>query len=78
MSEEWNVQDRSGAEGPDSALERRLIKEYLLEKGYRWSDLRAMPEEERRALMREACMYAATQLANIEARSKFRQKIRLP
>ena len=70
--------DRNMTEGPESGLERQLIAEYLLRKGYRKSDLRNLPEEQMKALMKEACIYAAVRLANIEAKSKFRQKIKAP
>jgi hypothetical protein len=72
------VYDLNRTGGPESGLERRLIAEYLLSKGYRRSDLRSLPEEERKALMKEACIYAALRLANIEAKTKFSQKIKAP
>ena len=61
-----------------AALERRLMKAYLLEKGFTLADLRKMTLEERKQLMREACLYASVRLANIEAISKFRKKIGKP
>jgi hypothetical protein len=70
--------DRSLLEGPQSGLERKLIAEYLLSKGFRKSDLRNMPEEQRKALMKEACIYAAVKLADIEAKFKFRLRIQAP
>ncbi|MFZ2097761.1 MAG: hypothetical protein WAV05_14110 [Anaerolineales bacterium] len=62
----------------ESVLERHLIAEYLLSKGYRESDLQILPEKRRKELMKEACIYATVKLANIEAKSKFRQKIKGP
>jgi hypothetical protein len=62
----------------EAVLERHLIAEYLHSKGYRPSDLRNLPEEQRKELMKEACTYASVKLANIEAKSKFRQKIKGP
>lgn len=56
-------------------LERQLIDEYLLSKGYRMVDLHSLPKEEAKALMREACLDAALKLAEIEARVKFRKEI---
>jgi hypothetical protein len=70
--------DRDMLEGPQSGLERKLIAEHLLSKGYRKSDLQNMPEEQRKALMKEACVYAAVKLANIEAKFKFRLRIQAP
>jgi hypothetical protein len=70
--------DHDASDAFESSLERQLIGEYLLSKGYRKSDLRNLPEEQRSVLMTEAIVYAALRLANIEAKSKFRQKIRFP
>jgi hypothetical protein len=70
--------DRNMLESPQSGLERKLIAEFLLSKGYRKSDLQNMPEEQRKALMKEACIYAAMRLADIEAKSKFRLRIEAP
>jgi hypothetical protein len=78
MSTIYVFSDRNLAESPESALERRFITEYLLSKGYRKSDLQNLPEAQRKALMQEACIYAAVRLAYIEAKSKFRRKIELP
>jgi hypothetical protein len=70
--------NRDMLETPKSGLERKLIAEYLLSKGYRKSDLQNMPEDQRKALMKEACIYAAMKLANIEAKFKFRLRIQAP
>ncbi len=69
---------RDFTEYPQSALERKLINEYLHSKGYRRQDLENLTKQEAKKLMREACHYAALKLAEIEARSKFRQNIRAP
>lgn len=63
---------------PESGLERRLIDEFLLTKGYRRRDLKKLPPEKAEALMREACTYAAVRLTHIEARSKLSGKIKAP
>ena len=78
MSPNTVIHNREGKEGAPSLLERRFISEYLLSKGYQFSDLRNMPVEERKNLMKEACLYATIRLANIEAKSSFRKKIVLP
>jgi hypothetical protein len=78
MSDIIQESDRDFMEYPQSTLERKLINEYLLSKGYHRQDLRNLPEQESKILMREACHYAALKLAEIEARSKFRQNIRAP
>jgi hypothetical protein len=66
------------AEGPQSVLERTLIAEYLLGKGYLTSDLKELPPHLAKSLIKEARRFAALRLAEIESRAKFRQKIRLP
>ncbi len=66
------------SEGPQSALERRFIREYLLDKGYRMEDLPKLPAEEAKKLMREACQYASLKLAEVESRAQFREEIRGP
>lgn len=64
--------------GPQAILERTLIAEYLISKGYLISDLKDLPPQEAKRLMTEACRFAVLRLAEIEARDIFQQKIRLP
>lgn len=64
------------SEGPQSALERRLIAEYLLSKGYLMKDLEGLPAEQAKKLMREASLYASLKLAELESKRKFREDIR--
>lgn len=78
MTEDSAPFDTKEAECVESALERRFIEEYLESKGYQRSYLRQLPEHEARKLMKEACKYATLKLAEIEARSKFRNNIQLP
>lgn len=78
MSEREHEVDRCASEGPQSALERKLIEEYLKEKGYSLKDLRALPEEEAHRLMREACRYASLKLAEVESRAQMRREIHHP
>lgn len=78
MTDELLEIERCLAEGPQSALERRLITEYLLSKGYKPSDLKKLPPEQLKALMREACRHAALELAEIESRAKLRREIKPP
>jgi len=78
MSDIIQASDRDLTEYPQSALERKLISEYLHSKGYSRQDLRNLPRQQAKILMKEACHYAALKLAEIEARSKFRQNIRAP
>lgn len=66
------------AEGPQSTLEKNLIVEYLRTKGYEYNDIRTLPEELAKTLMKEACMYASLKLAEVESRAHFREEIRAP
>ena len=63
-------------EGPQSAMERTLIEEYLSNHGYRLADLKALPPEKAKVLMTEACKYASLKMAHVESKAGFRQKIR--
>lgn len=78
MPENTIVYGRDATENWESILERKLIAEYLLSKGYRLSSLKNLPKKKASSLMKEACRYAALKLAEIEARSKFRRKIQTP
>ena len=78
MSPQLKTLNRNTNQNSESVLERHFIAEYLRSKGYRASDLKYLPEEQRKKMMKEACTYAAVKLANIEAKSKFRQKIKGP
>jgi len=78
MSDHASDLDKCTEDGPQSALERKLIEEYLSEKGYHLSDLQALPEREARRLMREACNYASLKLAEVESRAQLRKEIHYP
>jgi len=65
-------------EGPQSAMEKMLLEEYLQNKGYSLSDLDLLPEEMSKSLMIEACKYASLKLAQVESTAHFREKIRGP
>lgn len=67
--------ERCAGEGPQSALEKKLIAEYLSGKGYQPEDLLGLPEEQAKALMQEACRYASLKLAEVESKTKFRKDI---
>jgi hypothetical protein len=70
--------ERSGSEGPQSALEKNLIQEYLQVKGYSLESLHLLPKDEAQRLMREACTYASLKLAEVESRARFREEIHGP
>jgi hypothetical protein len=65
-------------EGPQSALERKLIEEYLYRRGYELKDLQVLQTEEARHLKEAACCYASLKLAEVEAKARFRKEIRQP
>lgn len=62
---------------PQSELELQFIRQYIQEKGFNRQDLRTMPKNQANELYRQACRYATLRLAEVEARAKFRHKIRL-
>ena len=70
--------DECVSEGPMSALERKFIKKYLHDKGYRLEDLQGLPIEEAKRLMTKACRYASLKLAEIESKAKLRKEIHFP
>ena len=78
MSKVKAYQNQISSKNPHSNLERKLIADYLFRKGYRLSDLRKLPDQEAKRLMGKACLFASLKLAEIESRSKFRQKIEGP
>ena len=66
------------AKGPQTVLERTLIAEYLLSRGYLMSDLKELPAKAAKRLMREACRFTALRLTEIESRTPFPWMARLP
>lgn len=66
------------SEGPQSALEKQLVEDYLVSKGYTKERLQHLPQEVVKMLMKEACTYASLKLAELESKSKFREDIRAP
>lgn len=63
------------AQEAQTYLERKLIAEYLADRGFELGKLEKLPEAQAKQLMKEACRYADLKLAEIESRSKFRKKI---
>jgi superfamily I DNA and/or RNA helicase len=76
MSEESVDLNLLSAEGSQAVLERTLIAEYLLGKGYLMSDLKELPPQAAKSLMGEASRFAARRLAEFEFIERF--QIRLP
>lgn len=62
-------------QAPQADLERALIKDYLLSKGYTLAQVKQLPPHLAKPLMTAACRYATLKLAEVESRAKFRQKI---
>ncbi len=62
-------------EGPQSALERKYIQEFLANQGFSLENLGQLPKEEQQRLMRAASKYASLKLAEVESRAKFRHDI---
>lgn len=61
--------------GPESLLEIAYLEAFLRSKGYRLRDMCSLPENEARSIMTEACRYASSRLAEVEARSHFKEAI---
>jgi hypothetical protein len=71
-------ESHDAAEGPQSALERKYIQEYLQSQGASLEGLGKLPQDEQQRLMREASKYASLKLAEVESRAKFRHDIHAP
>ena len=62
-------------EDPQASLERAFIEEYLKTRGHSLRGLHVLPEEQVNALLRAASLYAATKLAEVEARAAYVHEI---
>jgi hypothetical protein len=60
---------------PKAKLERQLREEYLRERGYDDVALQALPPERRIELLRNASLYVAAKLAEVDARSTYVHEI---
>jgi len=54
-------------------LEKILIETYLKGKGYTQEELKSLPEEEAKQLMKEASTYASGKLAEMEVKAHLMQ-----
>jgi hypothetical protein len=63
--------DARAMEDPEGRLENALIEEFLRARGLDSSALHALPEGEAKRVLTEASVYAATKLAEVEARAHF-------
>lgn len=70
--------DECVKKGPQSVLETMLLEEYLHGKGYSLSDMHLLPSEQANNLMKEACQYASLQLAQVESKAHFRDRVHIP
>jgi hypothetical protein len=62
-------------EDPEGPLARALREEFLRARGLDEAALRAMPEAAAKRLLADASVYAATKLAEVEARAHFVHEI---
>jgi len=56
---------------PEAQLEEQLIEDFLRSRGVKRSELAAMPEEQARRILIDASVYAASKLAEVEARAHY-------
>jgi hypothetical protein len=58
-------------EEPQAALERAFIDDYLRTHGHSLSALHFLPAEQAKNILQQAVFYAATRLAELEARAHY-------
>jgi hypothetical protein len=56
---------------PLAELERSFIAEFLRERGHTVDSVRALPDAEAHALLRQASIYASGRLTEVESRAHF-------
>ena len=54
---------------PHSKLERAFIQEFLERLGYSFESLKALPETEANAILKDAAQYASGRLTEVETRA---------
>lgn len=70
MSEK-KIEEVATMEDIHAFLEKSLLEAYLKGKGYTLEDLKNLPSEAARQLMREASVYASSKLAEVEIKAQF-------
>jgi hypothetical protein len=65
------TEENESKDDPKAVLERKLIEEYLQEKGYSMEILKKLPADLVEELMKEATRYAALKLEKISAGAHF-------
>jgi hypothetical protein len=78
MSEETIDLNLLFAGDAHSVLERTLMAEYLLARGYLVSDLESLPAKEAKRLMSEAVEFSARRFLRFEFTDRFHGRFRLP
>jgi hypothetical protein len=59
------------ANDPNAHLEQAFIEEFLARHGHTPASLQALPEEQRAALLKEACLYASGRITEVESRAHY-------
>ena len=67
--------DVRAAEDPEGRLEQALIDQFLSARGLDAAAIRALPVAEAKRVLTEASTYAASKLAEVEARARFVHQI---
>ena len=67
--------EMSPLEAPLSQLERALIAEFVRARGFDPLALADLPEHERKALLKDASIYASGKLTEVESREHFLDEI---
>jgi hypothetical protein len=70
--------DVQALQDPEGQLERTLIEEFLRARGYSAGQVEALPADQRTQLLKEASIYAAAKLAEVEARARFVHELHGP
>jgi len=78
MSQENSIQNWLWKVGPQTILERTLIAEYLLSRGYLMSELDELNFKFAQKLVQEACRFVALRMTEIEHGDNFQWRFRLP
>ena len=69
------IENIEPTEDRNALLEKTLIETYLKGKGYTLNELKDLPEEEAKQLMKEASTYASCKLAELEDKAHFMEKL---
>jgi hypothetical protein len=66
-----DIRDTAPLEEPEARLERALIEEYLRALGHDAAALRLRHDEAARELLKQASIYAAARLTEVESRAHY-------